>query len=164
MPHSSDPPRGLAVGIHQRGQTFPLVAHARQQMPQPRRVNRFGQVVERTQLDGLNRRVDGAVGGHQNNLALRLRLAHGAEDVQPVDLRHPQIDDGEIGRFGLEPQQPLAGAGIESHLVPGGRDHALDQPQHPWFVVNDHKPERARNHVEELRCSFRSATAAVAAL
>ena len=74
-----------------------VVAHDREQMVEPREIERLGQVVDGAQLDGFDGAVDRRVAAHQNDLAVGIGLADGAQDLDATDVGQTQIDGGDVG-------------------------------------------------------------------
>ena len=81
---------------------------------------------------GLHRGLDGAVGGHDDDLGLRGRALHGLEQLHPVQGRHAQVgEDHVVGALGELLERAGAVGGL-AHLVPrlaqehgGGGAHVL---------------------------------------
>ena len=97
-PAQLEPVRGRVLGGEQLGAAHAVLALAGEQLAQAGEVQRLGQVVERAELDRFDGAVDRRVRGHQDDAALRLRLPDRAQDVEPAELRHLQIDEGDVRR------------------------------------------------------------------
>src|SRR5207248_4645195 len=76
---------------------FELDADVGQDLLEPLEVEWLGQVFAGAQLDCFNGAVDGRIGGHQNHFAAWRRRANLAQQVEPVDVGHAEIDHREIG-------------------------------------------------------------------
>ena len=77
-----------------------------------RDVEGLQQVVERAQLHGLDGRLGGAIGGHEDDRELGVRLPDAAQRLQPVDPRHPHVRDHQV--------RPDLGHQAQSLLAAGG--------------------------------------------
>ncbi len=100
-------------------------------------VERLGQVLARPELDGFDGAVDRRVPGHQNDFAGGNGRANLAEQIESVDVRHPQVDHGEIGGPTHQRVERLAAAGTRDHLEAGLAGHPLDHPQHGTLIVDN---------------------------
>ena len=74
-------------------------------------VERLGEVLARAELDRLDRAVDRGVGGHQDHFAAGHGRADLAQQIEAVDVGHPQIDHREIGRLAQQRAHRLGAAG-----------------------------------------------------
>jgi hypothetical protein len=72
---------------------------------------RLVDVVERPQLHRLHRRVDGAEGGHHDELRVGLQRRRHGEHVHPVDAGEVQVQQHQVEELAPQPlQRRLAGA------------------------------------------------------
>ena len=89
-----------------------LGADVGEHLPQAIEVERLGEVFARAELDRLDRAVDGGVAGHQDHFAAGHRRADLPQQIEAVDVGHPQVDHREIGRLARQqrasPRAPLA--------------------------------------------------------
>ena len=109
-PAELEPPRHVALDRQQAAAPLDVVAHAGEQLLEAREVERLAQIVDRAELDRLDRRIDGGVAGHQHRLAVRIDVADGAQHVEAADVRHPQIDHRDVGAARLQLGDRLAPA------------------------------------------------------
>ena len=114
-----------------------LVTHAGEQLLEPAEVERLAEVVHRAELDRLDRGVDRGVAGHQHGLTVRVDVADRAQDVEPADVRHPQIDHHEVGPPRLNQGDGVAAARTGRNLEPDALGEAGDQIENALFVVDD---------------------------
>ena len=68
-------------------------------------------------LDGLHRRLDGAIAGDDDDLHLRVQGLDLLQGLQAVQVRHHQVQEDGVERAALQQGQALTGAGGQLHLV-----------------------------------------------
>src|SRR6266446_4122848 len=100
-------------------------------------VEGLGEVVVGALLHGLDGRLHGAVGGHDHHLRIGALPADAAEEGQPVDARHADVEEDQIEglRLGLPKR---GGAVLDGRdLVAGSAEALLEDPAEAVFVVGD---------------------------
>jgi hypothetical protein len=97
------------------------------------------QVVEGAELDGLDGRIDGAVGGQQDHREVRLVQGQGAQQADAVEVGHAQVGDHDVegarrGRAYAGQRGGAVGLGVDLvALLPQQRPEDLAQV---GFVVD----------------------------
>ena len=135
-PAELQPPRDVALDRQQVAAALEIVAHAGQQLLEPREVERLAQVVGRAQLDRLDRGLDRRVAGHQHRLAARIDVADGAQHVEAAEVRHPQVDHDEIGAPRLQLRDRVAAVRARQRVVAGPLREPADHVEDALFVVD----------------------------
>ena len=87
----------LAVRRQEALPPIDTVSNGAEELRKAREIQRFAQIVERAQLDGLDGQVHRRVSDHQDHLALRVDVADGAEDIEPSYLGHVSVEEGDVG-------------------------------------------------------------------
>ena len=94
-------------------------------------------VFEGPQLGGLDGRLGGAVGGHDDDRQLGLDLVDGAEGLQAAHPRQAHVHDHQVGDLGLHRGYGRLAAGRGLHGVAFPGQDFLKALPHLRFVVND---------------------------
>ena len=129
--------RDLLLRFQQPAPARPVVAHRREQMVQPREIERLRQVVDGAQLDGFDGAVDRRVAAHQNDLTVGISLADRAQDFDATDVGQTQIDDGDVGSMIRQLTERLFAVWARDDVEAGRFGQSRDEIQHRWFVVHD---------------------------
>ena len=100
-------------------------------------VEGLGEVVVGALLHGLDGRLHGAVGGHDHHLGIGALPADAAEEGQPVDARHADVEEDQVERLLLG--LPKRGGAVlhRRDLVAGAAEALLEDPAESVFVVGD---------------------------
>jgi hypothetical protein len=78
-----------------------------QQDLQPLRVHRLAQIVVGSLFDSLNGRLDGALGGQENEGQVRKLILQRPEHLHPANSRHDHVADDDRGPKARDLAQPL---------------------------------------------------------
>ena len=106
------------------------------------RVTRFGQIVGRPALHGLDRALNSPVSGQNNDGTAPLFNIHAAQQLHAVHDRHFQIGDDNVERAGVELTQRLpAVARSADHIAPALQNPGLGFG-HVDFVFNQQNSGR----------------------
>ncbi len=101
-------------------------------------VERTQQVVLRTQLHGLHRGGDGALGRHDDGGRGDRARRHPAQQLDAVGDRHAQVGQHQIHLLALEHRQRLATVRGDQDAMPELLEHDLEDAPHVGFVI-DHQ-------------------------
>jgi hypothetical protein len=153
----------LTLRGEQGGATGNLLADPGEQLTQPLQVQRLAQIVERPELDGLNRALHRRMRRHQDHLAVGLRFTDGAQDLEPAELRHTQVHERDVCGLAGELRERRPRARVPDHLEARLRRKPLDQGQHPGLVVDHQQPGGRGAHRAATGRLSTSATASLAA-
>ncbi len=94
-------------------------------------------VVEGAEPHGLHGALDGAVGGHHDDLGGGVRLLDRAQHADAVELPHPQVgEDHVVGALGAHVGALRAVAGLV-HLVAGAAQHHRQGGAHVALIIDD---------------------------
>ena len=100
----------------------------------------FGRLLDEVvgpQLGGLHRRLHRAVPGEDDHGRCALFGLQGLQHLEPVHLRHLDVEEDEVGRFALGNLQRGRTVGGEDDLVPLVLEDHLEGRADPLFVVDD---------------------------
>ena len=100
-------------------------------------IERLGEVFARAQLDRFDGAIDRGVRRHQNHFAARDRGPNLAQQVEAVDVRHPQVDHRQVRRLAHQRLHRLAAAPARDDVEAGLPRQALNHFQHGRLVVHD---------------------------
>ena len=129
--------RHLALERHDLRAALELRADVLEHLPETIEVERLGEVLPRAELDRLDGAVDGRVGGHQDHFAARHGRADLPQQIEPVDVGHPQIDHRQVGGLAQQRAHRVGAARAGDDVEPDARRQPLDDLQHRHFVVDD---------------------------
>jgi hypothetical protein len=104
------------------------------------------QVVERAELERLDRGVDGPVRGDHDDRELGVLLYRFAEERHPVDLRHLQVGDDEIDVVLSQEREPLLAVLCEEHVIAVARQLGGEDLSQIRLVVDDQDLLLLREH------------------
>ena len=127
-----------------------VLAHGSEQLLETGEVERLAQIVHGPELDRFDRGVDGGKAGHQHRLALGIDVADGADDIEPADVRHAQVDHRDVGAPGLQLGDRLAPARARNHVVPGLAAEPGHEVEDPLLVVDNHERWAMAGHAYSL--------------
>ena len=137
IPQNSSRLRDVAFDREEAAAPLDLLADRRQQLLEPREVERLAQVVHRAELDRFDGGVDGRKAGHQHRLAARIDLANGANHVEAADVGHPQIDHRDVGVARPQLRDRLAPARARNHVESGAPGEPAHDVENALLVVDD---------------------------
>jgi hypothetical protein len=100
-------------------------------------VERLGEIVVGAPLHRLNGGLDGAVSGHDHDLGIGSLLAHLAEQREPIDARHADVEQDEVEGLGLGLPERRRAVFHGGDLVAGAAEALFKDPAQPVFVVGD---------------------------
>src|SRR5262249_3937043 len=89
--------------------------------------------------------------GHHDEERVDVLLARPAEDVEAGEVRHLDVDEGDVVRSGAQRGERLGAARDRGDLVPGLAERALEHPPDRFLVVGDQ--DRAGRPGRPLRLS-----------
>ena len=122
---------GLVSALSDRG------VDLAKQLINPPGVERLAQIVHRANLDRFDGGLDARESGHQHHLAAGIRLVDRTKHLQPIQVRHPEIDHDEVGADAAAGRNTRgagrAGHDIEAGLLPEVTDGLEDRR----LVVDD---------------------------
>ena len=81
------------------------------------RAARLDQVIGGAGLDGIDRRVDGGVGGHDDHAHPRRLNAHLGQHVQAIVLAKAQVEEAQVEHLALQQALRLGGAVGGRHAI-----------------------------------------------
>ena len=119
-------PQGLALGRlgHRAGHDLDVVEG-------------LGEVVVGAALDRLERRLHGGVAGHHDDLDLRPAVLHRVEELEPGELGHLDVEEGDVEVLGGQLLGGRDGRVEPHHVVPLLLEQGLQGPQQGRLVVHD---------------------------
>ena len=121
---------------------------------------RLGQVVERPEPQRLHGGVDRGVAGEDDHLRVGADLADLAQDLDPGQAGHPQVQQGGVVRPLLQRLQGRRAVGADGDLVAEPGQLHLHQVAEVRLVVGEQDPQAAlvgflhENLVSSVRLSF----------
>jgi hypothetical protein len=147
-------PRGLHERVElELGEHEPraIVAVAAQQRAQPRLqladVVRLDQVVVGAGVEPRDAIGDvDPSGQHQHRRAVAL-LPHRPHDADPVEVRHRDVEDHDVGFVGTDRRQPLAPADRDRHVPAAQQKRATQRLAHRVIVLDDEDLGRSSGRV-----------------
>ena len=104
-------------------------------------VERLAQVVGGAGLDGPHRRLDGAVGRHDDDGRLRRDGAQAVEEVEPGEIGHPLIGEDEVEGLPGEALERVLAAGRLGDVEAPLAEEARHQLALRGLVVHHEDPE-----------------------
>ena len=130
----------VALDGEQVAAPLEVVAHAGEQLLEPREVERLAQVIRRAELDRLDRGVDRRVAGHQHGLAARIDLANRAR-ARRARRRPASADRPSRGRRAASAaaRPRRARSSRSSPRIPARCAKRLDHVENALLVVDDHQ-------------------------
>ena len=143
-------PRDVALHGEQAAPALEVLAHASEQLLEPGEVERLAQIVHRPELDRFDRGVDRGEAGHQHRLAVGIDVADGADDIEPADVRHAQIDHRDVGAPRLQLGDRLAPARARDHVESGPAPEPGHEVENPLLVVDNHERWAMAGHAYSL--------------
>ena len=127
----------LLFGLEQPLAAMRFLPHRLQQAPQAAEVERLRQIVNRPELDRLDRAVDRGVAAHEHHLAIGIGVADGPKHVDAADIRQAEVDDCDVGVLVLQLVDGAGAVGARDDAEPGIPGEARDYVQHRRLVVDD---------------------------
>ena len=123
-----------------------LLVHGLQEMGQPFEVERLRHVVHRPELDRLDGAVDSRIPRHQDDFAARHGFLDRLEHLESVDVGHPEIHHGEVGRLAPQLFERLLATGAGDHVETGPPGESGDHVQNAFVVVDQKQKRMLRCH------------------
>ena len=108
-------------------------------------VHRLADVVDRPRGDGQHRRVDRPERGHDHHRHLRPALAQPPEELEPVELRHADVEHRQVDRLLGSPRQGAARVGLPDDGRAVAAQHLGEQPARDRIVVDHEEARRAHD-------------------
>ena len=115
---------------------------------------RLGEEMEGPGFDGFHRGLDGAVAGNDDHLHLRVQGLDLLQGLQPVQVRHHQIQEDGVEGAALQQGEALAGAGSQLHLVALTGKYLITGVPHGLVIVYDQNLDRSVAHGEKIPFLF----------
>src|SRR6185503_5020179 len=85
----------------------------------------------------LDCRIDGPVGGHDDDFRIRPCSLQAPQKLHPADTRHPKIGDDQFGRSRFQLLQPLLCRSHSAHLIPLLLEHRDQRPTDIDLVIDN---------------------------
>src|ERR1035437_1041279 len=119
------------------------------------RCERFGQIIHRPRLDGLDHERGRGVGGDHQRRQIGPLAANFAQQFIAAHAAQPGVGDDHEKTFVGEQAERLLGGFGGPHGVTFVREHGLERTTHVSFVVhNQHRWERLGHLIKGFGCDF----------